>query len=80
LDKSKQSQTDLIRVHAVYQFFKKQEKKFDRIDVTIGDKTTECPIAYIRVSELSKLEEMLKEAYQLGYEKAEAAYKTEEMG
>lgn len=62
--------TDLIRVHAVYQFFKKQEKKFERIDVTIGDKTTACPIAYIRVSELGKLEQMLKDAYQLGYEKA----------
>jgi predicted restriction endonuclease len=61
----------MIKVEAIYIPVKNHDKKFDRISVTIGDKTTDCPIAYIRVSEAKKLEQMLNEAYETGYRQAQ---------
>jgi hypothetical protein len=62
----------MIFVEAVYPPARKnQEPKFERIEVTIGttnsQQTQDCPIKYMRVSEIEHLKRLLHEAFEAGY-------------
>lgn len=62
----------MIKVEAIYiQVLVRKgeyEDKFDHFKATIGDKVYEpIPIGFLRISELSNLEQMLNDAYEEGY-------------
>jgi hypothetical protein len=62
----------MIVVEAVYTPVKKQEPKFEKIVVLIGDgPVKEVPIKFLRVSEVQNLQNLLREAYDAGFSAGE---------